>query len=326
MKSHPKIIDRILETIAQSHTICVAGHVRPDGDCIGSQVGLSLALRKQGKEVACWNEDSVPQKYAFLDPEHLLQKPAGLRKFDLLICTDCASFERLGNVGPAVERKSLVNIDHHQSNTRYGEVNWISALEASTGELIFQLLQAARWTITPAIADCLFTAISTDTGSFQYATTQPVTFHTAGELVKLGARMETICHEVYESFSLSRVRLLKHVFNHFHLAHHDQIAYLWLKKMDFARTGADRSDTEGLIDHIRAIEPVVVAVIFEEVEPELTRISLRSKSPRIDVNQIANLFRGGGHIAAAGARIPGKPLSVQRRVIAAVKKALDSAR
>jgi phosphoesterase RecJ-like protein len=327
MKSHPKIIDRILETIAQSQTICVAGHVRPDGDCIGSQVGLSLALRKQGKEVACWNEDTIPQKYAFLDPEHLVQKPSGPRPFDLLICTDCASLERLGNVGPAAaERKGLINIDHHPSNTRYGDVNWISAREASTGELIFRLLQAARWPITPAIADCLFTAVSTDTGSFQYATTQPVTYHTAGELVKLGAHVETICHEVYQSFSLSRVRLLKHVFNHFHLAHHDQIAYLWLKKKDFARTGADRSDSEGLIDHIRAIEPVVVAVIFEEAEPELTRISLRSKSARVDVNQIASQFGGGGHIAAAGARVSGKPLSIQRRVIAAIKKALDSAR
>ncbi|HEV7927464.1 MAG TPA: DHH family phosphoesterase [Verrucomicrobiae bacterium] len=326
MKSHPKIIDSIIQTIDQSHSICVAGHVRPDGDCIGSQIGLSLALHKLGKNVSCWNEDIMPQKYAFLDPGHLWQKPDGQRKFDLVICTDCASFERLGKVGPAAERrKSLINIDHHESNTRYGDMNWISAREASTGELIFRLLQTARWPITPAIADCLFTAVSTDTGSFQYSTTQPVTYHTAGELVRLGAHVETICHEVYQSFSLSRVRLLKHVYNHFHLAHHDQIAYLWLKQKDFARTGADRSDTEGLIDHIRAIEPVVVAVVFEEVGPDLTRLSLRSKSPNIDVNAIAGQFGGGGHIAAAGARIPGKPLSVQRRVIAAVKKALEAA-
>ncbi len=222
-------------------------------------------------------------------------------------------------------RKFLINIDHHQSNTRYGDLNWISAREASTGELIFRLLQAARWPITPAIADCLFTAVSTDTGSFQYPTTKPVTYHTAGELVKLGAHVDTICHEVYQSFSLSRVRLLKHLYNHFHLTHHDQIAYLWLKKKDFARTGADRSDTEGLIDHIRAIEPVVVACVFEEIEPELTRISLRSKSASVDVNEIAAQFGGGGHVAAAGARIAGKPLSVQRRVIAAVRKALDAA-
>jgi phosphoesterase RecJ-like protein len=205
-------------------------------------------------------------------------------------------------------------------------LNWISAREASTGELIFRLLQAANWPITPAIADCLFTAVSTDTGSFQYPTTKPVTYHTAGELVRLGANVDTICHEVYQSFSLSRVRLLRHVYDHFHLTHNNQIAWLWLKIKDFARTGADRSDTEGLIDHIRAIEPVVVACVFEEVGEDLVRVSLRSKSPRINVNEILAHFGGGGHAAAAGARIAGKPLSVQRRVIGAIKKALDSAR
>jgi phosphoesterase RecJ-like protein len=174
------------------------------------------------------------------------------------------------------------------------------------------------------MADCLFTAVSTDTGSFQYPTTKPVTYHTAAELVKLGANLDTISHEVYQSFPLSRVRLLKHLYAHFHLTARDRIAYLWLKPRDFARTGADRNDTEGLIDHLRVFEPVIVACIFEEVEPELTRISLRSKSDAVNVNDIAAQFGGGGHRAAAGARIAGKPLSVQRRVVAAIKKALDS--
>ena len=326
MKSHLKVIDRILDKIAESQSICIVGHVRPDGDCVGSELGLTLALRKQGKDVSCWNEDEMPQKYAFLDPDKILQKPGRTQDFDLVIAVDCASFDRLGGLGAAVERrKFLINIDHHQSNTRYGDLNWISAREASTGELIFRLLQAAGWPITPAIADCLFTAVSTDTGSFQYPTTKPVTYHTAGELVKLGANLETICHEVYQSFSLSRVRLLKHVYSHFKLAHNDQIAWLWLRKRDFARTGADRSDTEGLIDHIRAIEPVVVACVFEEIDTDLIRVSLRSKSPRINVNEILSQFGGGGHAAAAGARIAGKPMSVQRRVIGAIKKALNSA-
>jgi len=326
MKSHLQIIDRILHKIAESQSICIVGHVRPDGDCVGSELGLALALRKLGKDVDCWNEDEMPQKYAFLDPEKILQKPGRVQMFDLVIAVDCASFDRLGGLGNAVaKRKFLINIDHHLSNTRYGDLNWISAREASTGELIFRLLQAANWPITPAIADCLFTAVSTDTGSFQYPTTKPVTYHTAGELVKLGANLETICQEVYQSFSLSRVRLLKHVYNHFRLAHNDQIAWLWLKKKDFARTGADRSDTEGLIDHIRAVQPVVVACVFEEIEENLVRISLRSKSPRINVSEILKQFGGGGHAAAAGARIAGKPLSVQRRVIGAVKKALASA-
>ena len=144
--------------------------------------------------------------------------------------------------------------------------------------------------------------------------------------MKMGANLERICHEVYQSYPLSRVRLLKHVYNNFHLTHDDQIAYLWLKQKDFARTGADRSDTEGLIDHIRAIEPVVIAIVFEELEPGVTRISLRSKVSTINVNEIAGIFGGGGHSAAAGAKIIGPPLSTQRRVIAAVKKALDAKR
>jgi phosphoesterase RecJ-like protein len=148
----------------------------------------------------------------------------------------------------------------------------------------------------------------------------------AGELVKRGANLAKICDEVYQSYPLSRARLLKHVYSKFRLTADDRIAWFWLKKSDFIRTGAESNDSEGLIDHIRAIEPVIVACVFEEIEPELTRISLRSKSGKVNVNEIAAQFGGGGHSAAAGARISGKPLSVQRKVIAAVKKALNNAK
>jgi phosphoesterase RecJ-like protein len=326
MKPHPKIIDRIIEALRQSRSICVAGHIRPDGDCVGSQLGLTLALRNEGKKVVCWNEDRIPQKYEFLDQDGIIQKPRKGLRFDCVVATDAASFERLGAVGRCVaNRKLFINIDHHESNTRYADLNWVSAREPSAGELIFRLLKIAKWPITKRIADSLFTAVSTDTGSFQYPTTRPATYHVAGELVRRGADLARICNEVYQSYPLSRARLLRHVYSHFHLSHQDQIAYFWLKKADFARTGADSNDSEGLIDHIRAIAPVVVACVFEEVEPELTRISLRSKSEKVNVNDIAAQFGGGGHPAAAGARIAGKPLSVQRKVIAALKKALDSA-
>lgn len=327
MKTHPTIIDRILDGIRQSRTICVVGHIRPDGDCIGSQLGLTLALRDQGKKVTCWNEDGIPDKLAFLDPDRLVQRPRRGKQFDCVIATDCASFERLGKVGNCIaQRKLFINIDHHASNTRYGDINWVSAKEPSSGEIIFKLLKAAKWPITPAIADCLFTAVSTDTGSFQYATTRPSTFHVGAELVTRGANLEKICDEVYQSYSLSRVRLLKHVYNHFHLAHDNKIAYFWLKQADYTRTGAQKDDSEGLIDHIRAIAPVVVACLFEEMAPGVTRISLRSKSDKVNVNEIAAQFGGGGHKAAAGARASGPALTTQRRVLAAVKKALDAAK
>ena len=326
MKPRPKIIDRIIEALRESQTICVAGHMRPDGDCVGSQLALTLALRAEGKKVVCWNEDHIPQKYEFLDRDGIIQQPGEGKKFDCVVAADAATFERLGSVGQCVaDRKLLVNIDHHESNTRFGDLNWVSAREPSTGELIFRLLKAAKWPITKRIADCLFTAVSTDTGSFQYPSTRPGTYHVAGELVRRGADLARICDEVYQSYPLSRARLLRHIYSHFRLTHQDQIAYFWLKKADFARTGAVSSDSEGLIDHIRAIAPVEVACVFEELEPELTRISLRSKSAKVNVNTVAAQFGGGGHPAAAGARIPGKPLSVQRKVIAAIKKAINAA-
>jgi phosphoesterase RecJ-like protein len=323
VKSYPKVIDRILEVIREHKTFCIVGHMRPDGDCIGSQLGLALALRNEGKKVTVWNEDGCPQKLKFLDPESLFQKPKRGEKFDCVIATDCASYARLGKVGECVnDRKILINIDHHATNPRYGDVNWVSPREPSTGELIYRLLKVARWPITKPIADLLFTAVSTDTGSFQYATTRPGTFHVGAELVTLGANLAKICDEVYQSYPVSRAKLLKHVYSKFRLSPDEKIAWFWLKQKDFTRTGAESDDTEGLIDHIRAIEPVVVACVFEELEPGLTRISLRSKHAQVNVSEICGQFGGGGHPAAAGARIPGTPLSVQRKVIAAIKKAL----
>jgi phosphoesterase RecJ-like protein len=327
VKQHPQIIDRILEVLREHQTFCIVGHVRPDGDCIGSQLGLALALRNEGKKVTVWNEDGCPQKLKFLDPEGLFQKPKRGEKFDCVIATDCASYARLGKVGECVnDRKILINIDHHATNPRYGDVNWISPREPSTGELIYRLLKVARWPITKPIADLLFTAVSTDTGSFQYATTRPGTFHVGAELVTRGANLAKICDEVYQSYPLSRARLLKHVYSKFRLSPDEKIAWFWLKQKDFTRTGAESDDTEGLIDHIRAIEPVVVACVFEELEPGLTRISLRSKNAQVNVSEICGQFGGGGHPAAAGARISGTPLSVQRKVIAAIKKALKAAK
>lgn len=326
MTGYSHILDEILDAIRRAKTICVVGHIRPDGDCIGSQVGLALALQNFGKQVTVWNQDLVPQKLRFMVPNGLVRKPESGQKFDLVIATDCASFERLGTVGKAIEQhRDFINIDHHESNTRYAKLNWVSARVPATGELIYELIKHAGWPVTPAIADCLFTAISTDTGSFGYPSTTPGTYHVAADLVRHGANLARVCNEVYQSYPMSRAKLLRHVFNNFRTTHDDQIAWFWLRKRDYARTGADTNDSEGLIDHIRDIEPVIVACVFEEVEPELTRISLRSKSDRVNVNEIAGKFGGGGHAAAAGARVPGKPLSVQRRVIAAIKKALDAA-
>lgn len=316
----------ILATLRQSATVCVVGHVRPDGDCVGSQLGLGLALRETGKKVRVWNEDPIPKKLAFLDPGDLFGRPKPGETFECVVAADCATFERLGTAGACIaDRKVLINIDHHASNTRYGDLNWVVPDVPSTGELILELLKRARWPVTPAIADCLFTAVSTDTGSFRYATTRPETFCAAAELVRQGADLGRIGHCVYDSHPMSRFRLLRHVYRQCRLTHDDRIAYFWLRKGDYGRAGADREESEGLIDHIRSIEPVIVACVFEDLEDGIVRLSLRSKSEDVDVNVVAQQFGGGGHKAAAGARIAGTPLAVQRRVLRALRQAITKA-
>ena len=323
MKHRLKILDKIIRAVKGSRTFAIGGHMRPDGDCIGSQLAVAYALKDLGKKVMVFNQDEMPEKLAFLDPKKIVTGPKKTNHYDCVMVTDCASYERMGTICDSVARRDLlINIDHHGSNTRYGDINWIDAKSASSGELIYRLLKQAKWPITAPIADCLFTAISTDTGSFQYPTTQPSTYHAAAELVNRGAHLARICEEVYQSYPLSRVKLQKHMYNSFKLTEQNQVAYFWLRQADYKKAGAVPDESEGLIDHIRDIQGVKIACLFEEIEPEITRISLRSKLPEVNASDIALAFGGGGHQSAAGARILGKSSTVQRRVLAAVKQAL----
>lgn len=324
---HPKMAARILDAMGEHQSFCVVGHQRPDGDCVGSQIALARALKNQGFEVVCWNQDPLPQKLRFLDGEGIFEKPRTKQSFDCVIAVDCASWDRIGLVEDFIgNHKLLINIDHHASNTRYGDINWVSPIEPAAGVLIYRLIKAARWRLRANIADCLFTAISTDTGSFQYPTTRPSTYEIAGDLVDKGANLTLICDEVYQSYPLARVKLLRHIYNHFKLKDDNEIAYFWLRPKDYQRTGATPEDSEGLIDHIRDIDPVIVACLFEELPTDEIRISLRSKSLQIHVNDIARQFGGGGHKAAAGARLRGRPMSIQRRVVKAIRRALKEAK
>ncbi len=326
MSSVSESLTQIISTLRQAASVCVVGHVRPDGDCVGSQLGLGMALRNAGKKVTIWNEDGLPRKLSFLDPEELFAKPVSGRTLECVVATDAASFERLGATGRCIgDRKVLLNIDHHESNTRYADINWVVPDVPSTGELVLELLKRARWPVTAPIADCLFAAISTDTGSFRYPNTVPATFRAAAELVELGADLGRIGHHVYDSHPMSRFRLLRHVYRQCRLTYDNRIAYFWLRPGDYGRAGAEREESEGLIDHIRSIEPVIVACVFEQTGEDQIRISLRSKSDRVDVNSLAQQFGGGGHRAAAGARVAGTPLAVQRRVLRALRRAIDAA-
>lgn len=320
------ITNQIGDIIREHQTFLVAGHVRPDGDVLACQIALGLTLQALGKTVEVWNPDGMSRKYSFLPHADLVCKPpAEARAFDVVIALDTATHDRLGGIRDRIaSRKVLLNIDHHGSNGRFGDINWIEPKSAASGELVHQLLRDNHWPITPAIAANLFIAIATDTGSFQYSNTTPQTLRIAAELVEAGANIAELSRHCFGSHPLARVRLLQCALAGMKLSADNRIGWLWLTKDMYRQSGALAEDSEGLIDHVRAIDSVLVAAVFEQDEAAIVRISLRSKSDKISVDKIAAQFGGGGHMAAAGARIPGEPAAVEAAVLKAIEAAVQS--
>jgi bifunctional oligoribonuclease and PAP phosphatase NrnA len=301
-------------------TIAVLTHVRPDGDAIGSQLAMVLALQKLGKTVVAWNEDGLPESFAFLSGSEVITKPPDEpMEFDIVLALDTAAKNRLGTGIKAVRAcKTLVNIDHHASNPGYGDLNYIDVQAPATGQIIYQLLQDQKLPFFPEIADALFVAISTDTGSFRYQNTTARTFEIAGKLVEAGVDLATISHRIYESYPKRRILLLGQLLNEATFHANDRIATFSLTEATKARLAIDPADVDGLIDVIRSIDTVVVAIFFEELEDQRVRISVRSKDLRIDANRICSTWGGGGHQLAAGARIRGTLEEVRTKVISYV--------
>ncbi|HVM59566.1 MAG TPA: bifunctional oligoribonuclease/PAP phosphatase NrnA [Verrucomicrobiae bacterium] len=325
MSDVPQQIGELLRT---QNSFLVLTHYRPDGDAVGSQLALVLLLQGLGKTVEAWNDDAVPAKFRFLPASQLITRPpAEPKDFDVVIAIDTSTWQRVGSAAQRIgNRKHFVNIDHHVSNEKFGEINWIVPEAPASGQIAFELIRRGGFPLTRDIATCLFAAISTDTGSFSYGSTTSESLRVAAELVDTGINVGEICRQVYESYPYARLMLLQKALAQLQLADHKRIAYTWVTVEMFEESGAKREDTEGLIDYARAIEGVVVALLFEELpEAGKFRVSLRSKNPKVDVNSVARRFGGGGHREAAGARFTGEPHEIERKVLAAVSEALAAA-
>ncbi len=319
---------QIAKILRAHRSYLVASHVRPDGDAVGSSLAMGLLLKKLGKQVTVWNDDGRPSKYAFLRHSNLLQRTPAEdsrpRSFDVVLALDTANFARLGRIGRLFLKPTiLVNIDHHESNERYGDISWIEPRHAATSQMLFDLFRSQTFPMPPEIASCLFVGIQTDTGSFRYGNATPSVFRAAADLIECGTDVGEIGRQVYDTVSAARLRLLQLVLQDLRLCHNGRIAYFWLTKKMYQRSGAAREDTEDLINYARSVDSAIVAVLFEEIaERGRVRISLRSKSPKINVSQIAKKFGGGGHAGAAGATPEGKPREIERAVLAEVKRVL----
>ncbi len=315
----------IAETLRAHQRFVIISHVRPDGDALGSELALGLSLRELGKEVEIWNEEGMLEKYSFLPHADLLSKPPPApRDFDVAIALDTAAQNRLGTAGQAVRNtKVWINIDHHPSNPRYGDLVHIDPNSPATGQILFEMLHAEALPMNPAIAENLYAAISTDTGSFQYPNTTARTFEIAAELVRCGVDVGKISRQIYESFPRRRIELLRELLATMRFEANGRIASFSLSLQTAERLAVLPEDNEGLIDHLRAIQGVIVAVFFEELAEGKVRVSMRSKSEAADVCTICQRFGGGGHTLAAGARVLGTLPEVETRVLAAIRDVID---
>jgi len=319
---------QIAELLRTQNSFLVLTHYRPDGDAVGSQIALALLLKDLGKHVQAWNDDEVPAKFRFLPSSAIIQKPpAEPAEFDVVIAIDTSTWQRVGTAVQKIRaRKHFINIDHHVSNEKFADINWIVPDAPASGQIAYDLIKRGGFNLTRDIAACLFVAISTDTGSFTYPNTTATSLRVAAELVDTGLDVGDISRHVYESYPYARLQLLQMALADLRLAHDNRVAYYWVTNEMYKESGAKREDTEGLIDCARSIEGVYVAILFEELsEPSKVRISLRSKHPKVDVNSIARRFGGGGHHEAAGARITGESHEIEAKVLAAVGAALQQA-
>lgn len=319
---------QIAELLRSENSFLVLTHYRPDGDAVGSQLALAILLKNLGKKVEAWNDDEVPAKFKFLPHSNMVTRPPSAPKdFDVVIAIDTSTWQRVGTAAQRIGKKNhFINMDHHVSNEKFADVNWIVPEAPASGQVVFDLIKRGNFKLTREIATCLFAAISTDTGSFTYSSTTADSLRTAAELVETGINVGEVCRHIYESYPYARLQLLQKALADLKLSHAGKTASCWVTNEMYEESGAKREDTEGLIDYARSINGVYVAVLFEELpEPNKFRISLRSKHPKVDVNSIARRFGGGGHREAAGARITGETHEVEQKVLAAINAALNDA-
>ncbi|PYJ12661.1 MAG: hypothetical protein DME94_11835 [Verrucomicrobia bacterium] len=294
--------DEIGRVLREHQNFAVLSHVRPDGDALGSQLALALSLQKLGKDVRVWNEDGTLEKYSFLPRAELLTKPP----------------DTLAAVASA---KIWINIDHHLSNPGYGDLVIVDPSAPATGEIIFKLIKSQGLPFDHDIAENLYAAISTDTGSFQYPKTSACTFEIAEELVRDGnLDVGKISQQLYESYPRRRLELLRELLQTTRFIEQDRMASFTLSLKTAGDLRVLPEDNEGLIDHLRAIRSVIVAVFFEELTDGKVRVSMRSKDEAVDVCAICQKFGGGGHTLAAGARIRGSLAEVEEKVLEEVRE------
>lgn len=309
---------KVAEALHKGDFFLVAGHVDPDFDCIGSLLALDWALRKLGKTSVPVVAGPVSPRWDFLPHRHRLRSMETVQRdeWDSIVAVD----GDLGRTGIAADwiqtAHSVVNIDHHPTNAASPETTLLLVPEASaTGELIYDLITYLDLSVDPDVATLLYAAIVSDTGSFRYSNTTERSLRLAADLVKRGARPDDVAGHLYEHRSWGYMEFLRRALQTLERSEDGQAAWLTLSHDLLTETTAYPEETEGIIQYPKMIDGVELAIVFRETEPDVVRVSFRSRS-RYDVSALAKEFGGGGHVRAAGCRLH-LPLEQARETVLA---------
>lgn len=324
MKKTMNDLKALLEA-AKGKKILVVSHRDPDGDAIGSTVALTLALEALGHGVYALNRNELPERYAFLDPEGKVKTLDTLEDKSqvLAFVLDSGDLGRLGFDLKATfpQLETIVNIDHHKSNSYFGDLNLVDLKAAANCQILYGVIKDLGVSISPAMANALYTGITTDTGSFKYESTSPETMQVGACLMKEGADHNLIRKNIYESEPFHRIQALSQVLANLSISEDKKLAWISISQADIQKLGLKNDDLETFVDYPRTLNGVEVALFLKELEDNFVKVSVRTRS-KVDATKVAGIFDGGGHKRAAGFRVNGALAQVEKAIIDKVKKAM----
>lgn len=313
-------LQEIKNLLQQSTDLVLCCHLDPDGDALGSLLGLGLALRNHGWQVQLVSPDGVPMSYQFLPGAQEVANTFTAQTKQIAIILDCGDLDRLGSVTHEISKvPRTINIDHHPTNTEFGTINWINPAASATAEMVFFLLRGLSIPLTSDIATCLYTGIHTDTGGFQYENTTAQVHKVAEQLLQNGVKPWEIADRIYHSKSLAQLQLIQKALERLQVTSDGRIAWISLPYDSFYCY--DDEDTGGLINYPRMLASAEVAVLLREDGSERVRVGLRSRR-LVDVGLVAKRLGGGGHARAAGCVLSGSLACAENKVLTAIRQAL----
>ena len=310
---------KIKEIVDRGRTFLVTTHIDPDGDAVGSALAVYYALKRLGKEATVYLGDKVPYRYDFLPrPSEDLVHEIPEKPFDGIFVMDCGNFFRVGDGYEKLKGKGpIINIDHHETNEAFGQINILDERASSTAEILFLILKALAVPFNYEMAINIYTAILTDTGSFRYENTHPRSFTICEEMTRHGVQPSFVAGMVYENHPKQRFLLLCLVLETLKTYHDDKLAIVVVTEEMFERTNTNREYTDGFVELLKEMKGLEVAALARQIGPESYKISMRSKG-RVDVASVALTFGGGGHKNAAGCTIEGKAEEVCEKLVGAI--------